>query len=1333
MSFASLWPWAIAAAIVGVVICVVIAVLVLRASRAKMPMVPASAVPAAGVPGDAPTGNVHASGMTAALGLRKSFSDAHRAFRAQTHGAADRLAIPWVLSVGEVGCGKTTMLNALTLPRLPGVPREGDSSVEPACNWSFFEQGVVLDIAGALLVDPTRTHADDRAWNALVTQLQKYRPERPLDAVVLSIPVTDLVGTSRLTRDALGAKAGRIGDRLAELQNALSLRLPVYVVVTKCDSVPGFGAFCRSMPAKRLDDMLGWSSPYSVDAAFVPAWADEAMDSVLRGVQEAEFAALAREDVPTEGGSLFLFPLHLGRVRSPLREYLHRIFRPTTYERGSFFRGVFFTGDRNARAVAGELSTALASAAPVAPRLTAFLGEAFGSTAEFASLPPIAPAESSTERPAFINDLFGEKIFSERGLAQPGARVFPSKNKIVARMQIAAAAIVLLGPLALYAAMNGVRIGAWRPSRGIRAETADIKPLLQNIDVAVRQMETRRKVFRAAINDGAQEVSVFQLLDNMASLSTNHLWSVFLPGTLVSPLHRDITDAIGLSFQTIILPEFRDRLQYRTRRLVDPENTRPVRGDERFGANLSLPQYLSEVNALGTNIAKFNSLAERDKGSLEDIAAIVHYLYGEEVAPGFLDDADYYRAALATAHSRPIAIDTVVDVHALRRAGDLTRSSYVALLRRLSGTQIGADSAAQVSESRADVEALAGLRAFLDTAGPVERTLSAIRPPFMFGDDFAPKVRDTLTFYTTQLTGQVLPRYTDAAHSSDAVLHALDALLRQPFMQAPATRTLVAEQSAGTEISWDVARLDEVIALHASFDAFMAHGLDALPDVLRNRVRRLATVQVGAAMTDGIASAEHLRASPMLLADRDRDLTAKITAFDQSATRIAQLLEKLDAMGATTTYDALLDLTSANATALLARVDAQLDLGNRYRLPPSAVGAWNGHAPFSTTGFGGRPGALDDFLAGEQEAFRSSAQLARPMVGFLRTHADDASRRSVSLRNWDVILAAVDRLDKKPASGPIAALEATIRYELDSIDTRTCARRAARPAAANDLFAQRADAMWSAVWRRCADISSRDLMVAYGRLQSAFRTKLAGRFPFSTPDAQPEATAADIADFLRSYDAFVAVARQSGPSDDPFGLLGSRVDAFVTEMARVRTFFQPYLDSAAVGRLPTYDYQIDFRVNRSHETGANQIAEWTADVGDQHAMAGAPVASRRGRWRAGDDIRAQMRWATGSQVVPTDPAPAGSAAGDAVVTFSTSGQWSLLRLLRQYESDIPDPDGGQTLKFTVRTARRGTSADASSAARAYLRLRLYNPDTKAELTLPHFPGAAPDLGADDRR
>ncbi len=306
----------VALAILVIVVLLAVVFLILRAARAKVPMVPLSSAPgAAAAAAGMPVGIAESLGTP--IALRRSFVTAMRRFKELSPRVADRLRAPWVLAIGEVGAGTSSLVASLPLDRLGGTVGESTSP----CLWHFFERGVVLDIDGSLVLDPATGRGADQAWKSLISLLQQYRPERPLDSVVLSIPATDLVGPARLGREVAAERAARIEARLTELQRGIGLRLPVYVVITKCDRIPGFTPFARSVPRDKTAGMLGWSSPYAIDAAFSPAWVDEALSTILRGVQHAEFDALARREPIASGGDFLLLPPRVTAAAPVLRDF----------------------------------------------------------------------------------------------------------------------------------------------------------------------------------------------------------------------------------------------------------------------------------------------------------------------------------------------------------------------------------------------------------------------------------------------------------------------------------------------------------------------------------------------------------------------------------------------------------------------------------------------------------------------------------------------------------------------------------------------------------------------------------------------------------------------------------------------------------------------------------------------------------------------------------------------------------------------------------------------------------------------------------------------------
>src|SRR5262249_52502629 len=147
-----------------------------------------------------------------------------------------------------------------------------------------------------------------------------------------------------------------------------------------------------------------------------------------------------------------------------------------------------------------------------------------------------------------------------------------------------------------------------------------------------------------------------------------------------------------------------------------------------------------------------------------------------------------------------------------------------------------------------------------------------------------------------------------------------------------------------------------------------------------------------------------------------------------------------------------------------------------------------------------------------------------------------------------------------------------------------------------------------------------------------------------------------------------AIAPNSADLSDAAAASGAKLGTFFAEMAATRKFFAPLIDSSATGRTPQYDFQVDFRVNRPKEVAANQIAEWSADIGGQHVEIGALPAARRGRWRASDSVEVTLRWATGSAFSPAAVVGPAGVVREGMVTLAAGGTWSVLRLLKAFES-----------------------------------------------------------------
>src|SRR5947199_6648566 len=185
----------------------------------------------------------------------------------------------------------------------------------------FFNKGLVLDVAGS----------DDKEWESVVRHLRELRPRRPADGVIVAFPCADLLeaSTNEIKRAELAAGAGRLFRKLWETQQQLGFRLPVYAVITGSERLTGFGSLCSSLPESARREMLGWSSPYSVDAAYRGVWVEEAFAAIIQRLEDVQMEVFAAGT--PEADWLLRLPLAVASLAKPVRVCLDNLLKSSAY------------------------------------------------------------------------------------------------------------------------------------------------------------------------------------------------------------------------------------------------------------------------------------------------------------------------------------------------------------------------------------------------------------------------------------------------------------------------------------------------------------------------------------------------------------------------------------------------------------------------------------------------------------------------------------------------------------------------------------------------------------------------------------------------------------------------------------------------------------------------------------------------------------------------------------------------------------------------------------------------------------------------------------------
>jgi len=327
--------------------------------------------------------------------------------------------LPWYLVMGAPGAGKTTALfNAgLEFPLTDTLGKQAIRGVGGTrnCDWWFTDSAVLIDTAGRYALQESQRVRDAGEWHSFINLLKRYRTRQPINGVIMTISVADLLSDSA---EARFAQASALRERMAELHQQTGIHFPVYVMVTKTDLLKGFMSYFGSMDKARRDAIWGFTFNWELGKPHKDDWHHhfgQQFQRLEEDLQQHLAAQMTQERDLNERAECFLFPQEFASLRPLLNEYLDIVFSEHQDAVAWSPRGLFFTSgtqeglpfDR----VMGELSRKLQ------------LRQAGDhSIAAWDSVNRNSPIPGNKGQSFFIRDLLSDLIFKESGLAGSNRR-----------------------------------------------------------------------------------------------------------------------------------------------------------------------------------------------------------------------------------------------------------------------------------------------------------------------------------------------------------------------------------------------------------------------------------------------------------------------------------------------------------------------------------------------------------------------------------------------------------------------------------------------------------------------------------------------------------------------------------------------------------------------------------------------------------------------------------------------------------------------------------------------------------------------------------------------
>ncbi|MCR9282226.1 MAG: type VI secretion system membrane subunit TssM [Rhodobacteraceae bacterium] len=304
--------------------------------------------------------------------------------------------LPWYLMIGPPGAGKTTALMHSGL-KFAGSRAKGEAQKLEGlggtryCDWWFAETAVLIDTAGRYTTQDSDEEHDREAWHGFLNILRKARPRQPINGVMVSISLEDLM---TLSDDELKQHSDAIRTRLIELYKTLKIDFPVYVIFTKADTVAGFMEFFGSYPETRRNLVWGATFQTREKTKNMVSEAPAEFDLLVERLNDEMADRLQEEPDPRARLMLYGFPTQVAALKDRLTGFLNAIFEPSRYYPNAVLRGFYFTSGT-------QKGTAI-------DRVIGSMSQAFGTAYQAAAL-------SGQGKSYFLRDLLSKVIIGEAG------------------------------------------------------------------------------------------------------------------------------------------------------------------------------------------------------------------------------------------------------------------------------------------------------------------------------------------------------------------------------------------------------------------------------------------------------------------------------------------------------------------------------------------------------------------------------------------------------------------------------------------------------------------------------------------------------------------------------------------------------------------------------------------------------------------------------------------------------------------------------------------------------------------------------------------------------
>lgn len=281
--------------------------------------------------------------------------------------------LPWYVMLGASASGKSTLLHQCgkNWQQTDVIKRIAGNQAHDCTGWATSD-ALVLEMAECTRSGGNNTPAAAEHWQYLLARLRKYRGQQPINGIMITVSIEELL-TQSLPQ--LQQTARLLRRRIDELQQQFNTGIPCYLMVTKCDLLPGFNEFFGDLSHEARQQIWGAMLPPNSPAmALMPQFG-----SLAKTLHTLLPRRLANEQDIAWRQALSGFPLQFEMLGPRLAELIATLFASGSLPQLHTLRGACFSCADQQGAPVGNFLAGIAAGFGIRPSATTLRNDSHSS------------------------------------------------------------------------------------------------------------------------------------------------------------------------------------------------------------------------------------------------------------------------------------------------------------------------------------------------------------------------------------------------------------------------------------------------------------------------------------------------------------------------------------------------------------------------------------------------------------------------------------------------------------------------------------------------------------------------------------------------------------------------------------------------------------------------------------------------------------------------------------------------------------------------------------------------------------------------------------------